>query len=352
MRILFLTQGTHTPSSRFRVGQFVPHFQKAGIECTIAAGYGAGYNRIVKTKWGTPYKAAMQMKRFLFGLSAPAYDLLFLQRPILPFTPWPEEILHRLNPRMLFDVDDAIFTGVHGEIVPARRHTFERCAALSAHVIAGNRFLSEAAGQPTKTTVLPTVIDTDRYRPKRTPTTEESSVVIGWIGSSSTLRYVEQILPALRCVRDRYPHVRIRIVCSEMPASMQHEDRFEFHTWSKEGEIAALQSFDIGIMPLEDSLTTRGKCGFKMIQYMAVGIPVVSSPVGANIDIFNGSHAGMLADSHDAWVHALCTLVADHGLRQDCGHAARLHATNHYAVHSVLPRYLDLFERMTGKPVI
>lgn len=348
MRILFITEGTHAPSARFRVQQFIPHFESAGIQCTVAAAYGPRYNSIANTRLGAAYKLATRSKSFVRGLNAGRYDILFVQRPILPFSPLPEEFLTRINPRMIFDVDDAVFLDANSQDAPRRRHTFERCVEVAAHYIAGNDFLAENGGQPSKTSVIPTVIDTDVYRPPEAAA-PDGTVVVGWIGSRTTVRYIDQVLPALRQLRDRYPQVVVRIVCSHMPDHLAAEERFEFVPWSKEKEISAIQSFDIGIMPMEDTQVSQGKCGFKMIQYMATGIPVVSSPVGANAVIFEGSNAGALATTQQEWVEALRGLVEDKSRRIECGAQAREHAIAHYSVQAVLPRYLSLFHAIATR---
>lgn len=346
MRVTFLTEGTLAPSSRFRVQQFLPHFEQAGITCRVIAGYGDAYNRVATTRLGAPYKLAARSRRLLGGLTAGNADVVFIQRPILPFSAAPEALLQRINPRIVFDVDDAVFLGPDSLPSPLRRRTFDRCVALASHYIAGNQYLADNGGHPEKTSVIPTVIDTDRYRPNAVRNRASAPTVIGWIGSQSTLRYVDQVLPALRAVRDRYPDVVVRIVCSHMPAHLADEERFEFVPWSKDGEIAAIQSFDIGIMPMEDTAISLGKCGFKMIQYMATGVAVVSSPIGANTAIFTGSNAGVLAQTQAEWVDALCALIEDRARRGRCGVHARQHAVEHYSIHAVLPRYLALFEHV------
>lgn len=348
MRILFLTQGTHTPSSRFRVQQFIPHFERAGIDCTVIAGYGAQYNHIAKTPWAAPYKLAMQTQRWVRGWQAFRYDVLFVQRPIFPFSPIPEQILFRINDRMIFDVDDAIFLSADNAPSSARQRTFERCVALSKIFVAGNGFLAERGQRTTRTVVIPTVIDTERFHPASNDTAHTDRIVIGWIGSATTLPFVDLILPALRFVRDRYANVVIRIVCSHMPSHLAEEERFEFVPWAPDTEIASIQRFDIGVMPIPDTDSSRGKCAFKMIQYMAVGTAVVASDIGANVEVFQDSHAGMLAHDDASWRAALERLVVDAPYRRACGQAAREHAMAHYSVQAVLPTYLEIFNEVAS----
>lgn len=348
MRILFVTEGTLAPSSRFRVQQFLPHFEREGIECQVVAGYGDRYNKIAATRWAAPYKLAARSQRFLKTLVAPRPDILFLQRPILPFSAIPEHLLTLRDTPSIFDVDDAIFLAPDSSDSPRRRATFLHSVQRATHYFAGNRFLAEQGGAPEKTSVIPTVIDTERYAPGQSTFRRQGEVVIGWIGSATTTRYLDQVLPALRDIRNRYDHVRIRIVSSHMPTHLAVEERFEFVPWSVDQEIDALRSFDIGIMPMEHSRVSLGKCGFKMIQYMAMGTAVVADPFGANADIFNGSNAGALPENLDQWSTALAQLVEDEAYRQRCGENARQHAEAHYSIRAVLPQYLAHFERLAG----
>ena len=351
MRIVFLAEGKLAPSSRFRVQQFIPWFERQGVECVVHYGYGARYNEVSGTPWAPLYKVLARARRLALGLKdAQSADVLFIQRPIFPFSPLPEKLLKGLNSRIVFDVDDAVFLGPDSQDSKPRRASFDGCVAAARRYIAGNRYLAEQGGALHKTTIIPTVIDTDRYTPRTTPRGNDQ-VVIGWIGSGSTLQYLDEVLPALRAVRDAHENTVIRIVCSHMPPHLAQEERFEFVPWSAQGEIPALQDFDIGIMPLTPSRISLGKCGFKMIQYMAVGIPVVSSPVGANVDIFKDSGAGYLATTHDDWVDALDALVRSPQARAASGESAREHAVKGYSIHAVLPRYLEIFRAVAGSEV-
>ncbi len=349
MKILFLTEGTTVPASRFRVGQFIPHFESRGIDCTVRAAYGDWYNAAARTAVGPAYKLLWRLKRVGQGLDAGRFDVVFLQRPALPFSALPERAVTRANRRTIFDVDDSIFLGAGGKVDPARRRAFEDEVELARHVICGNSYLAEEAGAPEKTTVIPTVIDTDRYVPAEAGKAEKAEgepVVIGWMGTSGNFPFLEEIAPALREVLEARPEAVVRFVSNAPFEPLADHPRVEQIPWSKEREIELLQSFDIGLMPLEDSALTRGKCGFKMIQYMAVGTPVVVSAVGANVEIFEGSGAGFLADSWDAWCEPLLGLVDDAEMRKKMGVAGRVHAVESYSVKSVIDRYIDIFERV------
>lgn len=345
MRVLFLTEGTTIPSTRFRVLQFLPYFEANGVQCTVRGGYGAQYNSASKTKWGKAYKLASRLKRVALGVDAPRFDGVFLQRPAIPFTSVPERLLALSQTPVIFDFDDNLSMGANGQPHSGRQSTLTHAARSSAHVIAGNAFLAGLVDAPNKLSIIPTVLDTNRYTPGPTPFATDE-VIIGWMGTKGNFVYLRQILPDVLATLEAYPHTRFRVVSNALLPELEDHPQVDQIPWSADDEINLLRSFDIGLMPLEDTLGARGKCGFKMIQYMAVGSAVVSSPVGANVDIFEGSGAGHLAADGEAWRAGLAQLVEDDTHRAACGAAAREHAAAHYSIEGVLPEYLALFERV------
>jgi glycosyltransferase involved in cell wall biosynthesis len=358
MRVLFLTEGESVPASRFRVEQFVPHLEKRGIRCTVRPAYGEAYNRIHPVPvLNKVYKLLWSLKRVPASFDARKFDLLFLQRPALPFSPWPEKFAAGRNPRAIFDVDDAIFMNLDGSVNPANRRTFEEAIAACALTICGNDFLADHAREHGPTTVIPTVIDTSRYVPRVAPD-DTGEVVIGWMGTASNFPCLRMIVPALREVLAARPKARVRIVSNAVFDDLVGVDRVEQIPWSAAEEIPLLQSFDIGLMPLPDVPVVYGKCGFKMIQYMAVGIPVIASAVGANEAIFDGSDAGALIAPHrdapveetEAWRQALLNLIDAPELRRKMGRRGRRHVLARYSIDAVIDRYVELFERVAGIP--
>jgi len=350
LRVLFVAGGTEEPATRFRFAQFFPHFEAHGVHCTLRTAYGTLYNRVHATPvLGPAYKFASRAKRALHTIGeAGAHDVVLVQRTALPHTALPELLASRRNPRLVFDFDDAIFLGPEGDVAPRRLGAFRRAVALSAHVVAGNGYLARSAGVPEKTTVIPTVIDTDAYGPADAPRAADAPLVIGWMGTAGHFGYFSELIPSLRRLLDESPHVRFRMISNARHADLEGLPRVEQIAWSAESERRDLQSFDVGVMPLVDNPWTRGKCGFKMIQYMAVGAPVVASAVGANVDILEGSGAGTLVRHADEWYPALRRLVESAALRREMGAAARRHAVTHYSVKSVLGTYLELFRRIAG----
>lgn len=343
--VLFLAMGTKTPASRFRVQQFFPYFQQHGIQPTLQAGYGDGYNVHAGRPYSPLYKLLCRFKRAALTVSeAGDHDLVFLQRTALPFTSLPERLAAQRNPRVIFDFDDAIF--LNGAGVPQGRafRTFREAVRVSSHIFAGNAYLAAHTEAPEKTTVLPTVIDTDQYVPAEREAGE--AVVIGWMGTSSNFHQLQRIVPSLERVLKARPHARFRLVSNAQFEPLEHHPQVEQIRWSAEHELALLQSFDVGIMPLADTAWSRGKCGFKLIQYMAVGKPVVASAVGANVEIVPEGQAGYLIPEGDDWTEPILALVDSVEDRERMGARARHRIVDAYSIESVLPQFVDVFARV------
>ncbi len=341
MRVLFLCEGESIPATRFRVGQFVPHFQEAGIECVVRFGYGPEYSKMA-TRYGGVYKFLWRARRVAFAADADEFDVVFIQRPTFPQTAVAEELVNWLNPRTIFDFDDSLWMGPDGRESAARRRGFNKTVEMCAHLIAGNDFLAAQAGHPQKTTVIPTVIDAERYvpQPKR-----QEGLIIGWMGTSGNFPFLEEVVPALKTVLRKYPRARLRLVSSAEFEPLLGHTQVEQIRWQADTEIELLHSFDIGLMPLVDSELTLGKCAFKMIQYMAVGRPVVVSAVGANIEVFGDGTKppGKILSTFD-WEDALSELIEDADLRKMMGDHGRERVEDAYSVKAVLPTYLDIFQ--------
>jgi glycosyltransferase involved in cell wall biosynthesis len=275
-------------------------------------------------------------------------DLIYLHKTALAVSGLPERLRALRKTPLIFDFDDAIYLGLGGVEDRQRRRTFEQVVAVADHLVAGNHHLARVAGRPEITTVIPSVVDTDHYVPQRHDQSSEE-LVVGWMGTASNFPSLRLALPSLVRAIETLPRARLRIVSNgELPEWVAHP-RVEQWRWHEQTELMALQSFDVGLMPLEDTELTRGKCGFKMIQYMAVGVPVLSSAVGANVDIFQGSRAGLLVGSGDDWGQRLLELLSSKERFRTMGEAGRAHAVASYSVRSVVDRYLAIFERFTRK---
>ena len=210
-------------------------------------------------------------------------------------------------------------------------------------VIAGNDTLKQYASQYNdRITVIPTPVDTDHFRPPAAPT-EHDGVVIGWIGSNTTAPYLKMVEPALEELSRRHPGLELRIVGgSYQPPSLP---RVSLRRWGLESELRELHGFDIGIMPMPDTEWTRGKCGFKTLFYMSVGLPSVSSPVGITTDIIQNGCNGYLASSTEEWVERLGLLIEDAAARRRVGLASRQTVEEKFSLHAQAPRLLAALEQ-------
>ncbi len=338
MKVLFLAAGVNTPASRFRVQQFFPALSERGIDCHLRVGYGEGYT-VHAARWYAPgYKGISRLRRALSLADVASYDVVFHQRSALLYSSFPEFLASRVNPNVVVDFDDAIFLRPDGKYSRMLEHSFGTLMASAKRVIAGNAYLAQHTGRPDVTTVIPTVIDTDEYTPLP-HRGKEASVVIGWMGSASNLHELQAVAPAIRAILLSRPNVVLRVVSNGTTDLFDGIPRVECIPWSKEAEKSLLRSFDIGIMPLTDSAWTRGKCGFKLIQYMATGKPVVAAAVGANVDIVGESDAGLLVGSEGDWYDALSKYVDSRELRDSAGAAARERAVKCFSVGSVVDAY-------------
>jgi glycosyltransferase involved in cell wall biosynthesis len=348
VRVAFFTDGPEGPGSRFRCLQLFPALQARGIECTAHFAYDERYNEVFQRSWAPAYKLSARLKRVTHLLLDTGYDLVFLHKTALAFSGLPEYLRHLRHTPMVFDFDDAIHLSAAGKSNYFRRGTFQRVVSIVDHVIAGNAYLAEIAGVPHKTTIIPTVVDTTVHA-LRPPNTGQP-LVIGWIGTASNFPHLVPVMPELLKAVEQIPDARLRIVSNAVMSTYENHPRVEHWRWQKARELQALHSFDIGLMPLSDTEQTRGKCGFKMLQYMAVGVPVVASAVGANLALFEGSRAGALVPPGGDWVEPILALAGSCELRLATGRAAREHVMTHYSVESVVEKYASIFRGLVKHP--
>jgi len=331
--ILFLTSGRREPSSRFRVLQFLPCFRREGIRAVVRPCSPNVYRSHRDYPFGglalqALFTAAKLGSRLAAALEASRHDVVFVERELLPhLTPRLETLVSLRNPAMHLDFDDAI----HLRYGEGARNPVARVIGMVRTVSAGNEYLAAYARRfNPRVSVIPTAVDTDRYAPA-----PEGDVPFVWTGSSSTLPYLERLAPALR----RVPGARLLVICDRRPRALGIP--VEFVPWSERVEVEALRRGRVGLMPLPDTEWARGKCGLKLLQYMACGIPCVGSGVGANPEILEGGQCGMLARTEDDWVEALTRLRGDGALRQRLRAAGRRRVESAYSVRGVYPRLRD-----------
>ncbi|MEW6683054.1 MAG: glycosyltransferase family 4 protein [Nitrospirota bacterium] len=303
-RVLLVLEALATPSSRLRGLSHVPALRDAGFDVDVI---------------DVPRSPLARSARFA---ALPRYDAVVIQKKLLQR--WDLWLVARKARRLVYDFDDAVTVGPFGAAEDPRRaarlaETLARCDA----VIAGNDELARyAAGYP-HVRVIPTGVDPAAYRVKAPGTADGggAGVVIGWIGTRGNLKYLRMLAPAFETLAQRGVQVLLRVVSDGSPEPTAIP--VEYVPWRLDREADDLVGFDIGVMPLDDTAWSRGKCGFKLLQYMAAGLPAVASPVGVNRSIIRHGENGLLADTPEEWAGALLGLIENPALRARLGHAAR-----------------------------
>ena len=323
MRLLIITRNDSPDHASFRQRILVhlDALRAAGIECNVV--------RLPRGIWD---------RRRLFA-SARRYDAVLLHRKLLNASD--EFWMRRFGVKVVFEIDDAMMYSDRKPFETSRIRfgRLRRTMRRSELVIAGNTYLAEHAqryGVPTE--VLPTGLDLEPYRVEP-PQRDDETIRLVWIGSGSTLVYLREIRPALEELGRRWPHIVLRIICSDFLDldSMQVEKK----TWSRDTEAIDLMTSDIGLAPLPDNPFTRGKCGFKILQYQAAGLPVVASPVGVNAEYVRDGVTGCLVRNHREWVEAISGLIEDSDRRKAMGQAGR-RDVEAFDVHTLSNRFYAL----------
>nr|WP_262910512.1 glycosyltransferase family 4 protein [Pontibacter silvestris] len=338
-------------SQRFRVEQLLPLLQEQSIKYKVAPFWS-------EEAWGILYEQghwAQKLNRLLIGcfkrllllLQLPRYSYIFIHREATPVgPPWFEWMAAKVfRKKIIFDFDDAIWlpstTTNNNKAAKYKWHSkTESICRWSYKVSCGNKFLQSFANRHNKATVfLPTVIDTQhQHNQLKQQYTEE--VNIGWTGSHSTLPYLKLIEPVLQRLEQRYDFNFI-VIADKAPDLQLKSLRYV--PWQQKTEINDLLQFNIGIMPLPDTTWAKGKCAFKALQYMALGIPAVVSAVGANLQAVPDGVAGYVCHTEQEWYNRLEQLLLDAGLRAEIGKAGRQHVQQCYSLQVYRQIFTELF---------
>ena len=354
MKVLAIVPAVYdtSPGQRFRLEQWEPLLKEAGVEITYAPFETAELRNVLYRK-GNALSKIKAIGRNLRQRKADVkragdYGLVYVFREAALLGPaWFERKIAQSGVPMVFDFDDAVFVAYkspsNGYLsylkFPGKTATICR---LSAHVMAGNQYLADyALKENPNVTIIPTTIDTEKYTPP-VRTAEPETLTIGWSGSFSTVQHLDTIREVLQelATTEKF---KLRVIGTpeyDLPGV-----ETEAIQWRSDTEIEDLQKIDIGLMPLPDEDWSRGKCGLKALQYMALGIPTICSPVGVNSTIIQDSENGYLADAKDEWIKNLKVMLHSPELRKKIGMAGRKTVEDGYSAISQAPRVLQVFRR-------
>jgi glycosyltransferase involved in cell wall biosynthesis len=347
MKVLLLSRyGPLGASSRVRSYQYLPYLKAHGIDVTMSPLLGDDYLRKFYSGRVNHLTARIgpYFQRFVELLKSRRFDLLWIEYELFPWlSSWYEILIARLGIPYIVDYDDATFhrydTHSNMFVRSFLGNKIDSVMRNAALVTVGNDYLMEYARKAGAKYVayLPTVVDLDRYRVGER--VKNRGFTIGWIGTPHTVKYLEMIGPIL-LKWDKKINSHLVIIGAD---SFKLDGvNVEHHGWSQDSEVSEIQGIDVGIMPLPDNLWARGKCGYKLIQYMACGKPVIASPVGVNSKIVEHGVNGFLAGSKKEWMEAFDFLYADPEKRYDMGKEGRKKVEKNYCVQVTAPRLLDL----------
>lgn len=334
------------PGQRYRIEQWAPLLATEGVETSFAPFLSVGAMDILYRRGHTltkVWETCRGYSRRLATLLRPLpFDVVYVYREAaLLGTAWIEWLLARRRP-LVFDFDDAIHLPSSADAnrlfakLKSRNKTKTICT-LARHVTVGNEELASYARRySAAVTVIPSTIDTDEYRMEQRP--DNASPVVGWTGSPTTVRYVEALVPVFEELARRIGF-QLRIIGGEvrMPGV-----NVKCIPWRADSEVADLRPLDVGLMPLADDEWSRGKCGLKALQYMALGVPPVVSPVGVNATLVKHGVNGFHARTHAEWVDHIESLLRDRGLRVRLGLEARRTVEGRFSARVQAPRMAEV----------
>jgi glycosyltransferase involved in cell wall biosynthesis len=369
MRVLFATQyGPTAASSRTRVFQYLPYLLQHQVRTEVITvlpdvRLSGSQVRVTRDPWRKlGYYLWATWRTLACGLRvlqrSRDCDVLFIQKVIFPapvrwLLSWSRPALTRPGrrwPALVYDFDDAIFTTeVRRQNWLAAWKLRRNAAGLPAMLRLADQVLVEndytaayATRYCSRVAIITGPIDTERFCPGPPADRGDEGVVLGWIGSATTVEYLGLIRAPLARLCQRFPQVRVRVV--GVPQAQFDGVCVEAKPWSLEEEVADLRGFDIGLMPVPDDPWTRGKGGYKLLQYMAVGLPVVTSPVGVNQEIVQDGESGFWARTPEEWEGCLARLLGDPELRRRMGQRGRAAVVSRYSLDLACGRLLELLE--------
>jgi glycosyltransferase involved in cell wall biosynthesis len=354
-KILFLAnhRKDRSPGQRFRFEQYLNYLNQNGFQCELSSLLSEEDDKIFYSKGNWISKLFIFFKCFNKRLKdvrrAQQFDIVFVFREaFFTGTTYFEKRLNKLSTKVVFDFDDSIWIP---NVSTANKRlewlkNYEKTSELiqlSDLVFAGNQYLANyALMNNNNVVIIPTTIDTKEYQKIETV---NDKICIGWSGSITTIQHFEYAIPFLKKIKQKYgDNIEIKVIGDENYVNQGLD--IKGIAWNKKDEIKELSSFDIGIMPLPNDEWSNGKCGLKGLQYMALEIPTIMSPVGVNTEIIQDGINGFIADEENEWIAKIVQLIESKELRTKMGKAGRRTVVENYSVDSTKEKYLDQLRRL------
>lgn len=336
MKVLYFTKYSRNgASSRLRSYQYFPLLEEKGIQITVKPLFDDVYlKELYEGKKNKRRIVKSYIRRFFQLFIVFKYDKVVIEKELFPyFFSWFERLFSFSGVKYIVDYDDAIFHNYdlsHNKwIKKFLSNKIDLVMKNSYTVIAGNSYLAQRAQKAgaKKIVIIPTVIDTDRYQIK--VSSNSKPFVIGWIGSPTTFKYLKALRPVFEQLALKYDIV-LHIVGTKESLGLPNIEKHI--AWSEDTEVASILTFDVGIMPLNDTPWEKGKCSYKLIQYMGCGLPVIASPVGMNLEVVKEGKNGFLANNNEKWYHSIEILLKEYLLSATLGHYGRYIVEKNYSL--------------------
>jgi len=331
MKLLIISNNLNRAGFRQRIAVYIDILKENGITCEVVKLPSGSYSR-----------------RKLFKRAKEFDGVLLHKKGLNPFDAfW----LRKYSKKTIYHFDDAIMYNDKKPNRNSRSHfiPFRRSVKLADMVIVGNSYLAEHALRfNSNVTILKTGITISDYQVKYPPKSDDKIRLV-WIGSASTLSYIEHIKPVLEEIGARYDNVVLRIIGDEFFDIKNME--VEKHRWSNERRAVDLAACDVGLAPLPDNKFTRGKCSFKVLEYASAGLPVVASPVGTNSDHIRDNVTGFLVTNTQEWVNKISQLIENRQLRKKMGQQGRTYAEK-FDVSVIGKQFAELITKCLKKPIL
>jgi glycosyltransferase involved in cell wall biosynthesis len=344
-------------SSRLRTYQYFAKLEEAGYNLKFFPLFGDEYLEKLYSGSKKPKTEIIKayFQRLFLLLKSRNFNLIWIEKELFPYIPALfEKILSLLGIPIIIDYDDAIFHHYDQSSNRLVKHLLgdkiKYVMRRADLIMCGNDYLltyAEEAGAK-EAQLLPTVVDMERYTINHIQKRSDAPVIIGWIGSPTTLPYLEQLLPVFDKLHQNYP-IRLHVI-GGMLESVCSVD-VKYIEWSEDSEVESIQQMDIGVMPLEKTEWAKGKCAYKLIQYMTCGLPTVGTDFGANSDVVIHAKTGYLASNDEEWYEYLEILIQNPELRIRLGKAGRERVENHYSLKTTSRILINRFDQLISEQI-